>query len=513
MSAPRLLVALVGLSLVACTTGPEATFRVGEFGAIGDGETLATTAIQQAIDSCAATGGGRVVVPTGTYLTGSLRLRNGVMLQLTVGATLLASTDLDQFPSGRLIIADGVSRVGIEGRGTIDGQGAAFGEGGDQPSPRPDPLIEFTGCRDVTVRDVRIQSSPADTISFTRCDLVTVEGIHIANPTSGPDAGGLDVDGSRNVLVRDSLITAGHDAIRLKTSAADMLVENVVVSGCVLASDDAAIALGPSSAGVIRHSIFSDTIVRDSRLGIALFMRDGGTFEGIRFDDLTIQTGSRPDRPGYEVPVFMDIDRRASDAALGRIRGVFLSDIDVTTSGSILIAGQPERPIEDLALDRITLTIREPADSSRETKPSGPRTPGGPSTNDYADVAAHLAIGHVRGLRIGDLRATVDPPDVGAARRLLWGRDLVDPVLAGVSGRQSGDPAELPAIELIDCRRVMLRDSVAAPGTETFLRLVGEGTANVHLIGNSLGQATRAVMLEGVDRGAVTVDGRPFSGR
>jgi polygalacturonase len=70
MSPHRFAAACLGLCLAACTTGPEATFRVAEFGAVGDGTTPATSAIQQAIDACAAAGGGRVVIPTGRYLSG-----------------------------------------------------------------------------------------------------------------------------------------------------------------------------------------------------------------------------------------------------------------------------------------------------------------------------------------------------------------------------------------------------------------------------------------------------------
>jgi hypothetical protein len=435
------------------------------------------------------------------------------MLQLTVGATLLASTDLADYPSGRLILADGVSRVGVECRGTIDGQGAAFGDDEGPPPPRPDPLIEFANCRDVTVRDVRIRSSPSDTISFTRCELVTVDGIEINNPVHGPEAGGIDVDGSRHVMVRESMISAGHDAIRLRASSPDRISENVVVSTCVLTSDEAAVSIGSDSAGAVRHGIVSDTVIRDSRIGIGLAMWDGGSFENIRIDGLTIQTASRADRPQYEAPIVMEIERRTPDSTLGRIRGVFLSDVDITTRGSVLMAGQPDRPIESVTLDHVTLILRDPIDSSRETAPRRTTPLDEATGDDAAAVAAHLAIGYVRGLRVTDLGITVDPPDLGVSRRLLWGRGLVDLVLAGVSGRQSGDPAELPAIELVDCRRVTLRDSVAAPGTELFLRLVGHDTSSVNLSGNNLGQATRPVELSGVDRSTVTVDGRPVSSR
>jgi len=492
---------------------PETTFRISEFGAIGDGETPATFAIQQAIDACASAGGGRVVVPTGRYLTGALRLRADVMLQLTVGATLVAGTDTEQPFTGRMIVADNASRIGIEGRGTIDGRGGAIGLLTGPPSRPPDPLIEFGRCRDVTVRDVRILSSPGDAIVLTRCELATVEGIRIANGGPAARGAGVAVDGGRDVFVRDSLIVGSGDAIRFETGEPDVTVENVIVSGCVLSSDDAALRFGPRSFGTIRHSVFSDLVIRGSRMGVALSMRDGGSFQNLRFSDSTIETGRRLGDPELEAPMAIHIESGPGQASPGTIRSVSLSDIDVTTRGSLFIVGRPDRPIENLSLDRLTVTVRDPADLVRHAGPQGNPADGWPAGVGATESAAHLVMAHVRGMRVSDLRVTVEPPDAGVARRVLWGRDLVDLVLAGVWGRQSGDPASLPAIELIDCRRVILRDSVAAPGTESFLRLTGENTANVHLTGNILGQATRTLVLDHVDRSAVTMDGAPPPGR
>jgi hypothetical protein len=109
--------------------------NVRDHGAVGDGVKLNTRAIQAAIDACAAAGGGTVLVPEGTYLTGTIVLNSYVTLHLAPKATLLGSKNLDDYPpmEGRagmprrvLVYAHGLERIGLEGSGTIDGQGAAF---------------------------------------------------------------------------------------------------------------------------------------------------------------------------------------------------------------------------------------------------------------------------------------------------------------------------------------------------------------------------------------------------
>ena len=111
-------------------------FLVTDFGAIGDGKTMSTVALQKALDACGHAGGGMVIVPPGTFLTGPLFLRSNLVLELCAGAVLLGHTNFDDYPTiqGRwegndrtvfasLITAEDVENVTITGRGTLNGQG------------------------------------------------------------------------------------------------------------------------------------------------------------------------------------------------------------------------------------------------------------------------------------------------------------------------------------------------------------------------------------------------------
>ena len=98
-------------------------------GAVPDSKTLATDAIQKAVDRCAATGGGTVTVPPGRFLTRTVFLKSNVNLHLGQGAVLVGDTQPRAFTQA-VVYADGIENASITGRGTIDGQGHALTQAG-----------------------------------------------------------------------------------------------------------------------------------------------------------------------------------------------------------------------------------------------------------------------------------------------------------------------------------------------------------------------------------------------
>lgn len=83
----------LALSLFVATAATAKDYNIVDYGAIADGKTLNTNAIQQLIDRVSAEGGGRVIVPKGTFLTGGLQLKSNVDLYLEKGSVLLGSTN------------------------------------------------------------------------------------------------------------------------------------------------------------------------------------------------------------------------------------------------------------------------------------------------------------------------------------------------------------------------------------------------------------------------------------
>jgi polygalacturonase len=121
---------LAALLLLAAPRAGAADCNVRDFGAVGDGSTVNTAAIQKAIDACRDAGGGRVVVPRGVFVSGTLRLHSHVELHLEGGAVLKGSPNLSDYQLGGqvvgLLYSENVENVSITGRGQIDGNGDAF---------------------------------------------------------------------------------------------------------------------------------------------------------------------------------------------------------------------------------------------------------------------------------------------------------------------------------------------------------------------------------------------------
>ena len=195
MMRQRLTIAVLLLTSVFCTAlGRD--YNIVDYGAKNDTTVLSTTALQRAIDECAAAGGGRVIVPTGSYKTGSIRLKSNVHLYLEHGATLYGSTDLQDYKPMKsdyvslrtqtttiqLIYADGVKNVVIDGYGTIDGRGRAFKKlsWNDEGITRPH-LIRFIQSEDITIRNVTLKNSGCWMQHYLACDRLQIEGIKVVN--------------------------------------------------------------------------------------------------------------------------------------------------------------------------------------------------------------------------------------------------------------------------------------------------------------------------------------------
>ena len=161
--------------LALAASASAATISVRDHGATGDGTTKDTAAIQQAIDACATAGGGTVVLPKGRYLSGSLQLKSKVVLVIQPEAVLLGSADLADFRAGPLLSATDATQVGIEGGGTIDGQGESYWDkvktytgpawrstAQTEYKARKRPaFVRFTRCTDVVVRNITLTQSPS----------------------------------------------------------------------------------------------------------------------------------------------------------------------------------------------------------------------------------------------------------------------------------------------------------------------------------------------------------------
>jgi len=380
-------------------------YNILAFGAKSDTTVLSTEAIQQAIDACSASGGGRVVVPAGQYKTGTIVLRSHVNLHIETGAVLYGSTRISDYrpmissykslrtggPTVQLIYADSVSDVALTGNGTIDGRGAAFPKlsWNDEGITRPH-LLRFIQSSDIRISDLTLRNSGCWMQHYLACDRLQIHGIKVYNRNNyNNDA--LDLDGCHDVTVNDLFADSDDDGITLK-STSPRLCENINIRNCRVSSHCNAIKLGTETNGGFRNITIQDCTVKPSEdqltqyfgheakrgtSAISLEITDGGVMENVVVQDITVE--------GTESPIFIRLGNRARPYSadvpvtqVGKIRGVRLSNISVTGAGptGCSITGLPGHPVEDIRLSNIIIrhaggqpTVAVPADEKEADYP------------------------------------------------------------------------------------------------------------------------------------------------
>jgi len=381
----RITTLLMSCLWIAPAAGSTGDFHVTDYGALGDGQTVNTVAIQDAINACAQQGGGRVVIGPGEFVTGTLDLRDHVELHIARGGTLLGSTSLEDYPDRvtqyryygdswarkSLLFADGLTDIAITGAGTIDGRGGAFvattNRKPDRYMNRP-YVIRFIQCRGVTVKDVTLRNSAMWMQHYLACDDVLIDGIRVYNHCN-KNNDMMDIDGCRNVVIRDCTGDTDDDALTLK-STSPRACENVTISGCVISSHCNAIKMGTESTGGFRNITISDCVIRpsadrgviygypDGISGISLEVVDGGTMEGISVSDVVMD--------GPEVPLFIRLGNRARPhkqeapaPEVGTIDDIVIRNITARNGGSIgcSVTGIPGHPAGNITLKDLDLRL------------------------------------------------------------------------------------------------------------------------------------------------------------
>lgn len=258
------LIGLLPLALPAATSSDG--FNIRDFGALGDGTTLDTDAINQAIARCSEAGGGQVRFPPGRFLSGTVRLRSHVTLFLEAGATLVGTTNLAEYhhpvppasmPEARwgkwhrgLLVGEGIEDVTIAGPGVIDGN-KVFDPTGEERMRGPHTLV-FVDCRNFTIRDVTFLDSANYAILFLISDQVEVRHVRFVGGWDGVHFRGSPERDCRDVNIIGCQFTTGDDAI------AGRYWHNTLISRCVINSSCNGIRLiGPATKLVIHDSLFN----------------------------------------------------------------------------------------------------------------------------------------------------------------------------------------------------------------------------------------------------------------
>ncbi|MBI5304381.1 MAG: glycoside hydrolase family 28 protein [Chloroflexi bacterium] len=402
-------------------------FNAREYGALGDGATNDTRALQSAIDAATKTGG-TVCVPAGKYVTGSIFLRDNITLFLDAGAVLLGSENPADYPivtmrwegvtqptHAPLITGDGLRNIAVTGRGTIDGRGAIWWQKHraktlDAPRPR---LISFANCANVLIEGITLTNSPAWTINPVRCENVTINQVTINNPPDSPNTDGVNPDSCRNVHISNCHIDVGDDCVTIKsgieTEAPEFRApcENITITNCTMVHGHGGVVIGSEMSGDVRNVVISNCVFVGTDRGIRLKSRRGrgGIVEDIRVSNIVMQDVLCP----FTMNLFYHIGKKGDKDIADKnpkpinegtpcFRRIHFAHITARNAkiAAGFLYGLPEMPIEDVTLDDVSISMDRSAD---------------PGYADMADDipqqrAAGLFARNVRGLRLRDVAIT-----------------------------------------------------------------------------------------------------------
>jgi polygalacturonase len=388
-----ILTAVVGCATADSIAKPPPVASVTDFGAVGDGKTLNTQAIQAAIDKVAAKGGGQLVFPNGVFLSGAIFLKPGVNLYLFPDAVLKGTTNVADFPKSMtrieghfqvwlpaLVNADHCDHLRIDGSGTLDGSGEPFWlefrrriaanrktTNLDVERPR---LIFIRDSHDVQVRGIHLKNSAFWNLHIYRCQNVVVDGLDIQAGARSPSTDGMDIDSSQNIDIHGCHFSVNDDCIALKGSKGPFAlkdadsppVEHIHISDCTVTQGPCIVTCG-SEATVVRdvtveHCTASGPGTRGlSVLRLKLRPDTPQTYEDIHIRDVTL------DGSGSLIavaPWLQYFDLQGQPAPTGAIHDITFSDIKGTCNTLGSIRGNKGDVIDGITFENIDIKTRGP---------------------------------------------------------------------------------------------------------------------------------------------------------
>ncbi len=407
---PMLLLAAPLVISVAASAAPMAEvaqFDITHYGAKPGGSKgpVCTAAIHAAVAAAAKAAPAEVVVPEGTFLTGSFGLASGVKLRLNKGAVLLGSTQAKDYPTAgwrspmqgwnwdpALIDVANATDTGIVGEGAIDGQQMLWVKGYDpknnflqpivwekvngcQGECRP-KLVRFTDCNRVSIIGVTLRNSPDWTQLYRRCVNVLLQGITVTGSQLWGNNDGVDFESGAGIKVLDSYFRTGDDGIvfasgntnQNRVNSPGLPLTDVVVRNCTISSKSSAIKWEAIDYGGCDHGTLADMLIEDvtiwnSSRGIGFQQRNGrGDFRNITVRRARINTiyPTGTNWWGSGEPIWLtnipSAAKEGEPGSLGTIRNVRFEDIVIESENGVLISGVG-RPVGPITFKNVSVTI------------------------------------------------------------------------------------------------------------------------------------------------------------
>lgn len=443
----------------SCSQVPE-EYNVLNYGASADSSKINTEVFQQVIDKCSKNGGGRVVVPPGKYLTGSIFMKSNVELHLMMGATIYGSADSIDYPhrlvdmksfarDGKsrqsffgLIMADGAENIAITGKGTIDGNGGysedfrsypTSEDGSTWHKPERPRLIMLYNSSHIKIHDISIVHPANWANHYKRCDFLDIRGVFIYSHGNANNDG-LNLDECQDVSISDVFIDADDDALVFK-SLGTRASKNIAVTNSILSSKITPIKVGTETGGDFQNITISNCVIRPSieekvfdplrttlhGAGIALEIVDGGIMDGVTISNMVIENSY--------APLFLKLGNRGrkyggEEPPPGQMRNIILDNIicrNVQNDFSSTITGFPGHYIENLTLSNIRMEMVGGTQTT-DWNPMPENEKNYPWPGMFGNELPYPAYGiyfrHVKNLTLFNVQTTFDQEDIRPALHL-----------------------------------------------------------------------------------------------
>jgi polygalacturonase len=386
---------------VAAQTGAKAPkrFVISDYGALADGSTVNTKAIQSAIDKCAASGGGVVVVPKGTFLSGAIFLKQGVNLLVEKDGVLKGTTNIDDYPlintrwegteepwTSSFVNAEGLTDLEISGEGTIDGSGeewlqnsgqgrgpAGRGTAGASGATRPPQqrrgrprLIGIQNSKRVHVAGLNLHNQAVWCLFILYSQDVVAENLHITAEHNIPSSDGIDIDSSKGVRVNNVYIDVNDDCISIKSGKdADGLrvnrpAEDIVIENSHFAYGHGGVAMGSETSGGIRNVEVRNCVADSGNWAPIRFKTQpsrGGVVENITYRDMKLHETKQAFEFNLEWRMVPPIAPPAK--VLPVVRNVKIINVSGDVDSVGIIHGLADSPIQEIHFENCNITAQK----------------------------------------------------------------------------------------------------------------------------------------------------------
>ena len=388
----------------------EKIYNIIDFGAINDGKTKSTEAINMAIETCSKQGGGIVIVPKGIFFTGSILLKNDVNLHLEDGSTLSFSTDPNDYLPvvechwegmacmnyRSFIYANNCENIAVTGNGVLEGNGAFdtwWGWSKKQlhrlPENRP-KLMEYNKnqtpvkdrifgadhylrpnffqlfmCKNIWLQGFTMQNSSMWGIHIVLSENITIDGISAISPLNSPNTDGCDLESSKNILIENCIFSVGDDCIAIKSGRnqdarrINTPTENVLIRNCDIQNGHGGLTVGSEVTGGARNIFMESCEMNSPNLGAMLRIKSsqvrGGKIENIFVRNMKVgQVGG----PLLKIDMHYTVRKEELDGKfyLPQCEKVFLESITCEEAGSAwFMDGYEKEPIKNVFMRHTTI--------------------------------------------------------------------------------------------------------------------------------------------------------------